>query len=208
MTILPGASRRSAVVPTNPRPVEPNDEPGELHPATNPPCTLAEQLGETVDELRQLQTDFGLRPYRVFSVVYRWTGGAVGRGEIEVVGETELLPTPKIGEGVQGNNSLVRGELRAAGAVERGDVTLKEISPRYTEDQVRTLFHQIPLPQGHQGFVEVTMDARDGLSPRRRFIVVGAPLRRADAFEWRASLRRQDAQRDRYGRPDQPTRTP
>ena len=138
-----------------------------------------------------MNTDFGLRPYRVFSVVYRWTGGAIGRGEMKLASERELLPTPKV------KDISVRHEAQDAGYVERGDVQLREVSPRYTEDDINALFHQSPLPPGFQGFVEMFIDARDGKTERRRFSVRGVPIRDAAKFEWSVQLIRQDAQRDR-----------
>lgn len=179
----------------NPRANQPNDDP-RLHPNPAPDRSLVETLGGVADDLRQLYTDFGLRPYRMFSVVYRWTGGEVGRGEPLVISTEEFLPTPNV------SPRGVRGALREAGLVERGDVTVTQISPRYTEDQVRTLFHCLPLPPGLEGFIEVTVDSRDGESPRRRFTVIGVPARDADRFEWVATMTRQDASRLRDGQPN------
>lgn len=182
--------------PRNPRPIQPNDDPRE-HPNPAPERSLAEQLGGVVDDLRQLYTDVGLRPYRVHSIVLRWTGGAVGRGEAEVASEEELLPTPLLV-----NTDGLRVELRSGGSVERGDAQLRQISPRYTEDQVRQLFHcGMPMQPGYQGFIEVRVDARDGSTERRRYIITGVPYRSGDAFEWRARLLRQDSNRSRNGAP-------
>lgn len=179
----------------NPRPNPPNLDP-RLGPNPAPERSLVESLGAVADDLRQLYTDVGLRPYRMFSIIYRWSGGEIGRGEPTVISQEEFLPTPNI--------SLlgVRGSPREAGIVERGDVRVTQISPRYTEDQIRTLFHCLPLPLGCEGFVEITVDSRDGASPRRRFAVVGVPTREADRFHWVASLVRQDASRLRDGEPN------
>lgn len=180
--------------PFNPRPETPEIDPA-LGPVCDPGGSLVESLGKTVDDLRQIATDLGLRPYRVFSVLVRWTGGGVGRGEAVVVREQEFLPTPKLVD-----MAPVRGEVRTGGLVERGTVRLRQISPRYTEDEVRTLTHVGPLGPGEQGWVEVRVDDRDGSTRRRRFVVVGVPFRDAGAFEWRADLLRQDVDRDRAGR--------
>lgn len=186
----------------NPRSPDVPGEPGDrahTHPLARPSCSLVESLGDTVDSIRQLYTDFGLRPYRVHSVVYRWTGGSVGRGVPEVISDREILPTPYLRE-----TSGVAGELRTAGLVERGIVRLEQISPRYTEDEVRGLFHVTPLPGDQQGFIEVRIDARDGSTERRRFIVRGIPYRDAGGFQWRAGLLRQDEDRTRSGAPPGP----
>lgn len=179
-------------------PGQPGDGSG-AHPDPDPCVSLVESLGETVDSLRQLYTDFGLRPYRVFSVVYEWSGGDVGRGLPRVISEQEMLPTPRVIE-----TSGVSGELRSAGLVERGTVRLEQVSPRYTEDQVRLLFFQYPLPPGKQGFIEMRIDSRDGSTERRRFIVRGIPFRDAQGFQWRVTLLRQDEDRTRSGLPAGP----
>lgn len=179
-------------------PGQPGDDSGAA-PLTDPCVSLAESLGETVDNIRQLYTDFGLRPYRVHSVVYEWSGGEVGRGTARVISEQELLPTPRLTE-----TSAVQGEQRTGGLVERGSVRLVQVSPRYTEDQVRVLFHQLPLGQARQGFIELRVDARDGSSERRRFIVRGIPFRDAEGFQWRVNMIRQDEDRLRTGAPPGP----
>ena len=180
---------------SNPRPQQPGDDPA-LHPNHAPQRSLVESLGDVADDLRQLYTDVGLRPYRMLSVVYRWTGGEVGRGEPIVVSQEDFLPTPNV-------TPAVRGSLREGGLVERGDVRVTQISPRYTEAQVRGLFHCNPLPAGMEGFIEIVMDARDGDdSPRRRFTVIGVPVREADRFHWTATLTRQDASRLPDGQPN------
>lgn len=185
----------------NPRlflPGQPGDASG-ARPACDPSRSLVEQLGPAIDSLRQLYSDFGLRPYRVFSVVYEWTGGDVGRGTPRVISESELLPTPIVRD-----TAGVLGEQRSAGLVERGTVRIEQVSPRYTEDEVRTLFHQLPLKPGQQGFIELRIDARDGNTERRRFVVRGVPYRDAGAFQWKVTLLRQDEDRSRAGLPAPP----
>ncbi len=154
-----------------------------------------EDLAGVADDLRQLYTDFGLRPYRVVSVVVAWSGGAIGRGNASVVSERELLPTPFV------DLRPVRSVMRTGGRVEEGEATLREVSPRYTEEDIRTLFHQHPLPRGHEGFLEVRVDARDGNHVRhRRFTVQGVPYRKAAAFDWTVRMSRQRADRTPDGK--------
>lgn len=179
-------------------PGQPGDRSG-AGPLSDPCFSLVESLGETVDSLRQLYTDFGLRPYRLFSVVYEWSGGDVGRGTPRVISDEELLPTPKVRE-----TSGVAGEVRSGGLVERGSIRLEQVSPRYTEDQIRVLFHQLPLGPSRQGFLEMRVDRRDGCTERRRFIVRGIPFRHAEGSEWRVTLLRQDEDRLRNGTPPGP----
>lgn len=164
-----------------------------LAPHPNPSQSLAHQLGPVVDSLRQLYTDFGLRPYRVFSIVVRWTGGASGRGDAVLESEQELLPTPELA------SLSVRSEAASSGRKQSGTATLRGVSPRYTEDEVRTMFHRYPLPLDRDGFIEMRVDDRDGLTARRRFVVREVPERDAEAFDWRVMLHSQEADRSAEG---------
>lgn len=166
----------------NPRPQKPNQDP-DLHPMRGSQ-SLVEGFGGLVDELRQLNTDFGLRPYRMFSVVVKWSGGVRGQGDPQVVSEKEFLPTPNIGlEGV-------RVVMTGVGKNERGEITVTEISPRYTEDDIYALFHLQPVPGEADAFIEIRMDGRDGSAIRRRFTAL-VPTMRAGKFDWLVKLRRQ-----------------
>lgn len=187
----PEASPTDPAAPRgNPRVLTPNDDP-RLH-GLEQPESLIDSFGDLVDDLRQIAVDFGARPYRMWSVITRWTGGQKGRGEQEVIRETEIVPTPVV-------TLDLRAEAKPGGMNEKGTLLVSEISPRYTEDDLRALFCLQPLPEGHEGFIELRMDARDGRSTRRRFVVQGAPERRADMFDWRVRLREQDVRRDRDG---------
>lgn len=177
----------------NPRFPTPNED-GGLHPARNPGGGLVECLGSIVDDLRQINTDFGLRPYRLFSVVTRWSGGQHGRGEESVVSEVEILPTPNV------FMDRLSGVLKAGGRDEDGPMTVNEISPRYSEEDISAIFHQQPLPPGFTGFIEMREDTRDGeLVTRRRFVVQGVPMRRADDFDWQVKLTIQEPARNVFG---------
>lgn len=179
---------------SNPRAETPNTDPAlGRNPA--PDLSLTESLGEVADSIRQLYTDFGLRPYEIFSVVVRWSGGERHRGTAAVVSETPLLPTPKIE-----NIEQLDEELRSAGRVERGTVRLIEISPRYTMDDIRLLFPRA-LVAGEEHYIEARIDRRDGETERQRYVVSGAPERRADQFDWTVRLIKQDENRFRDGRP-------
>jgi len=144
------------------------------------------------DELRQLYTDLGLRPYRVFSVLQGWSGGKVGDGIPRVLREVEFLPTPLV------DLTPVRRRPTEGGFTEDGTVTLHEISPRLTEDQVQQLCSPQLLP-GQESYVEVRHDARDGETTRRRFTVQGVPFRKAGKFEWWVRLVKANPDRGRAG---------
>lgn len=159
--------------------------------------TLAAELAETVDDLRQIATDFGIRPYRVFSVRIRWSGAVVGAGEPSVVLEEEFLPTPRV------ELERVRREPREPGGyVERGIVRMDRVSARYTEDQIDALCVGRDAPANEERLIEVRLDGRTGDEPiRRRYAVVEVPFLRAAAFEWVVRLAPQDDPRQRDGRP-------
>lgn len=161
-----------------------------------PERSFVESCGELVDEMRQLYTDYGLRPYRVFAVVVRWTGGASGAGTAAVVGEAEFLPTPKLVD-----TRSVRTQAQSGGAINQGKVELLQLSPRYTEDEIRLLtFCGMSLPKGHDGFIEVRLDDRDGNAERRRFVAKAAPYRDAKGLQWKVELSSQQGDRSRDGR--------
>jgi len=174
----------------NPRAQTPNTDPA-LGPNPAPGRSLAEEFGEAVDEMRQLHVDAGMRPYRVFVVTLEWPSGEIGRGEPRVKRETELLPTPVV------DLRPTTTYIRSAGRVERGGAKLSEVSPRYTEEEIAGLFE---CSATLQSFVEVTVDSRDGNAKRRRFGVVGAPWRDADAFDWKVKLTTEDEARTKAGK--------
>lgn len=174
----------------NPRFKTPNTDPS-VHPEASPERSLVEDMGEVADDMRQLFTDFGARPYRVFSVVYDWTGGEVGRGDAVILSEQELLPTPLVD--LSGSGS----QMTAAGRKSDGVARLTEVSPRYTEDQIYGLF-PTRLEGSQRFFIEVRMDARDGDSPiRRRYTIRRVPYRDPLNFQWIIPLYSQEEDRDR-----------
>lgn len=109
--------------------------------------TLGEDLVQTADDIRQLYTDFGLRPYKIFQVWIGWTldenddgvvsGVELLLGEVEVgagrpvlLCERELLPTPAIQVGG------VSKRLDVTGDTESGGLLVTQISPRFSEDEL------------------------------------------------------------------------
>jgi len=173
---------------------QPNLDAG-LRPVCSPLDSLAESLADVVDDANQLVVDLGLRPYRVFAVTYRWSGGAVGLGTASVFSEVEFLPTPLVG-----SLNSVTEEHKEAGLVERGTVTISGISLRYTEDQLNDMCRGGALCTGaeYETFIEVTSD-RDGSADRRRFTLDGVPYRDMEAMAWRVTVMRQDGGRNRDG---------
>lgn len=189
----PSSTTDPTIPRENPRIITPNND-SRIGPIPQPEDSLANCLGAVADDLRQLYTAFGLRPYRLFSIVTRWTGGEHGRGDEVLVSEVELLPTPRV------SLSGLRGSLSDGGLRERGTLRVDQISPRYTEDDINAIFHVHPLPASHTGWIEMREDARDGSKMiRRRFVVQGTPARHADRFSWEVDLTQQDPSRNRLG---------
>jgi len=154
--------------------------------------SLVEDLGQVVDDIRQLATDLGARPYTVHVVRIAWSGGEVGRGEPSTALELQILPTPRltgVGEGA------VRSQ-EPGGAIERGDVRLTGVAPRYTEDELGNYFGVEP---GEECFFEVRIDQRDGEARRRRYVLARPPERRPEHCDWVLVLRRHDGDRQRDG---------
>jgi hypothetical protein len=183
----------------NPRQPHPARD-SSKHPNPAPGRSPVEGFGELVDSLRQLYTDFGLRPYRVFSVLIEWSGGQVGVGTARVVREQEFLPTPLV------ELDGLKTTPKDAGKVEEGGAWLKELSPRLTESDVESLVGA--RQQGQETFVEVQHDARDGVSPRRRFSVHGVPMRDVGGFQWKVRLIRARPDRKADGALDERTALP
>lgn len=138
--------------------------------------TLVEDLVPVADDIRQLYTEFGLRPYRVFLVWVGFTAdenadglpdvdvqgvsaddNTIGAGRPFLIAEMELLPTPRVGP-----LGGVRQNLEPVGLTEAGGVTIDQISPSYSEDLLFGLLYDLLDPQhpaqlrpGIQFFYEV-----------------------------------------------------
>lgn len=175
----------------NPRAITPNVD-SSLHRNRRPECSLVESMAPLVDEMRQMVVDAGLRYYEVFSVVVRWSGGERHRGDPVVIGEQPFLPIPEV-VGV-GN---VDKELRAGGAVRRGGIWLRKLSPRYTIDDILLLFPRELRPD-EEAFIEIRGDSRDGTkTPHDRYVIVGRPERKA--WGWEVRITKADEDRTRQG---------
>jgi hypothetical protein len=153
----------------------------ETRPRT--PLTLVEDLSEVIDDVRDILTDIGLRPARVFVLHYRWSGGERYRGAPELVETLELTPRPIVAD----ENDL-KADVDRRGAIALGLVHLREISPRYTETDLDILRRAIPADE--EVLVEIVHDGRDGRNPQRRgYRPEGKPVRDAASYEWRLELR-------------------
>lgn len=160
--------------------------------------TLAQKLIPVADNIRNLNTRFGVRPYKLRVVRVRWSGGRRGRGVPSIEHEMDILPTPMVQD-----LSTLTEVVNPIGLDETGVVGVSEISGRFTEDQLRLatdagdppdpdeeVFYEIEFPQ-----------SADKSSIRRRFYLRGAPYYDAGRFQWQLRLEKANEDRARNGDP-------
>lgn len=101
------------------------------------PSVLLDSLVPTVDKLRaDLHPQFGVRAYRVFTILRTWSGRRLGEGvatdvETEIGAPGDIVPSPKVHKW-----DGLRYDLAACGLDELGMVKLTEWSLTYTEAEV------------------------------------------------------------------------
>lgn len=189
----------------NPRPIPPDQNP-DLGGYLDPLSTLTSELGYVVDDIRQdIEVDLGLRPYRVFSIVTYWTGGQIGYGDPEEVSRVELVPRPRVT--FETKLDAIKYQMLSGGKQDTGLVVVDRVSPNFTEDDINAIFHLQPLPEAHEGYLEIGMDERDGQAIKRRYVLSSPPWRDVRNFQWRLILRVQEQSFTRTGDP-QPVHSP
>ncbi len=154
--------------------------------------SLANRLSPTVDRLRQLATNLGLRSRRVFLVWTTFDGGQRGEGDEQLIAKIELLPTPKVSELV-GQQFLGY----AGGVLPTGSLRIEKVSAGFTEAQL--MGREIPgvpglttIPQPYDFFYEMIEDGRDLLRPiPMRYRMFGSPYRKEGSVSWTLLLERQ-----------------
>jgi hypothetical protein len=153
--------------------------------------TLAHKLGVgLVPRLRQLATNFGIRPYRCFLVWGKWTGEERGEGfDVELL-RMEILPTPKVE-----NLDALTFSLVNAGTLPVGSVRVSQISSYFTYDQLKGLMvpvqHEDQVPEPYEFYWEVVEDGRGDNPPvRAKFRPASVPFRRAGKPDWTVILER------------------
>jgi hypothetical protein len=166
-----------------------------------------------VDKVRQIATNLGARPLRVFLVWTTWTGERRGEGEERLLQELEILPTPVVSD----PTAIARNPY-AAGTLPVGAVSVTEIScGQFSEDLLRgwKLPGGDPIDERRMDFFwEVREDGRTaGRAPeRRRFRVLGDVYLDAENVQFKVILERASADRRRdgspHGRPPPPYRIP
>ncbi len=184
------------------------------------PRTLAARFSPLGDKLRQLNTRFGVRPYRVFLNWTLWSGEETGQGTEELKQRIELLPTPL----VESLDNLTFAPWHA-GILQVGSLRVSQVSNyAYSEDILRGFdaclisklagldltAPNVSIPEPWDFFYEVVEDGRGGATPDRpRFRLVNTPMRRAGKLDWTFMLERTDRQRRRndlsvYGQGNRP----
>lgn len=151
-----------------------------------------------IDELRQLNTDFGLRPYRVYLIRTRWSGKRRGEGVETVFSEKEVTPTPKIDQ-----ISSLQNQLLDIGLDETGQLTVSEISPRYTETELTGVAQDgAEIPRNETFYWEVDLSRGDlDAKRRRRFVPKTAVYYDAENLQWTVTLTRVGNDRESDRRP-------
>jgi hypothetical protein len=96
------------------------------------PDVLVDSLvTDVIDGLRaDLHPQFGVRPYRLYTVKRTWTGQIVGEGRATDV-TTEITPQPRVLEW-----SGYKWVEAAAGLTTEGEYKITEISLSYTYDEI------------------------------------------------------------------------
>lgn len=163
-----------------------------------PKDALARCLIPVADSIRDLRTQFGLRPYVVRIVRTKWTFDERGGGVEFVLNEFVLLPTPKVSD--------LSGLMEIASSVgldETGGVFLSEVSGRITEDQLRGLDTDgSPVPEDEQVYYEIEFQSPSNRpNARRRFALRSAPTYLAGKFQWQFRLEKANEDRSRSGEP-------
>jgi hypothetical protein len=176
------------------------------------------------DSIRQIATNLGARPHRVFLNWTQWTGEERGDGNEILLLRREVLPTPRVD-----NLDAVTFSVFHAGTIPAGSVKVTEISlATFTEDQLRGLDSTDPatgkqvvptaavnldgggLLEPYDFFFEVVEDGRGDPKPERmRYRLLSKPFRRATKLDWLIMLERSSQDRTRgdrsvFGAPGRP----
>lgn len=103
--------------------------------ATLDPNVLVDSLVPgVIDGLRRsLHPAFGVRAYRVFTILQTWSGASIGQGQkTEVVNEIDPQPLVDIWT----EAGALRFELSRCGLDEAGTIRVREVSLTYTEAEL------------------------------------------------------------------------
>ena len=167
---------------------------GLVHPVATGQLTLGESMGPALDEICQIATDLGIRPYRVFLVHWAWPK-TKGIGAPVEISRREILPTPKVAD-----MNGIPFSLAAVGLTEMGGIMLSKVSQRFSEDDLtgrtpdlRDPAHPVTSLGNVEFFYEVVEARRtDPPTKPRRFVPSGVPMLYRAGMEWRLALTTQD----------------
>ena len=167
---------------------------GQVHPAPSFRRTLADSLGPVVDRIRQIRTNLGFSPYRVYLVHWVWPGKR-GLGRPFEMSRREIQPTPRV-------QDMLSTELSvsAFGLSEGGGLFIDRISQKYSEADLRGLTPDLldPVrPQTSASNVEFFWEVRESRNTcpptkPRRYAVSGVPMLNRTGLHWRVNLTKQD----------------
>lgn len=162
--------------------------------------TLVTRLSPVVDRIRQFNTRFGLRPYRVFLVHVEWPGRRPGESATEptVISRREILPTPRVRD-----LSSTSEVLSSTALTEEGGLVIDQISLKYSEDDLTGKTPDLVDPdlprtgsRSKEFFYEVVETRVTSPPPiPRRYVPSSAPSR--EGFQWKVSLTKQFGDRSR-----------
>lgn len=153
--------------------------------------TLVARLGLTADRVRQIATNLGARPYRVFLLWTRATGEERGEGTDVVMKRIEILPTPV----VESLEAITRGPF-AGGAYPVGSMRLREVSTSF--DATTLTGKRLPdgtrvdaIPEPWDFWYEILEDGRHELDPEpMKFRLLAPPVNDAENLQWVIGLER------------------
>jgi hypothetical protein len=152
--------------------------------------TVVGRLGRVADRVRQVATELGARPWRVFMVHTRATGEERGEGRTQEFRRVEILPTPR----VRSLDNLTFNPYHA-GVFPMGSLTVDEVSTSFTEDQLRGIDFpkegEFEVPERYDFYYEVVQDGRQGGPVRpQRYRLLSQPFLDAENVQWVVRLER------------------
>ena len=131
-----------------------------------------ELIPDVVDGLRDvLHPEFGVRQFRVWTVLREWTTGEVGEGEY-IDTETEIEPQPLVESWLERVSGL-NYSLEPCGLDEAGLVRLREVSLTYTHAEL--VGDDIGPHNGTEWFIKIT-DAHGQAIPDAYFTIKRPPF--------------------------------
>ena len=171
---------------------------GAVHTERQPARNLVYSIAPSIDVIRQIATDLGVRPYRVFMIHVQWTGARRGEGQPTEIARIEILPTPKVQD-----MAATTQVLQAMGLTEAGGLTVSQISLRFTEDDLMGKTQDLIDPEirrtglrNAEFFWEVVEARPTGPAPiPRRYVPADVPMRGSSG--WRITLTKQTGDRAR-----------